>query len=338
MPRQPQKGYPHVPAWFDWVFLFFIAWQVSGAYIDGWAHIHVLEAIESFITPWHAVLYSGFLATALFLLFRLSLNHRAGYPWKRALPREYLFALVGVFVFLLGGTGDFLWHTIFGIENGIDALLSPTHLILALGAAITATGPLHAIWYRETQPKGAHKYAVVLSMTFMFMVLTFMTQFLNPFKTPWPALGERTTDPFYGLALGAGSIIVFTGLFIGLVLAAVKYFEFPPGAFTLFLFLEAAGTTLMAGVNYYLIGAAIIGGVLIDIAYALCAPRHGKPAAIRYFAMSAASIFAAVYMTMIVVKEGTWWSVHFLGGSVVIAGIAAGLLTYLVVPPGDYSH
>lgn len=327
-----------VPVWFDWAFLFFIAWQVSGAYIDGWAHIHVIETIESFFTPWHAVLYSGFFATAAFLVSRLAMNHRAGYPWKHALPREYLFSLCGVFIFLLGGAGDFLWHTIFGIENGIDALLSPTHLILALGAAIMGSGPLHAIWYREAQPKGVHKYAVVLSMTFMFMVLTFMVQFLNPFKTPWPALSQQTADPFYGLALGAGSIIVFTVLFTGLVLASLKYFKFPPGAFTLFLLLEATGTTLMAGANYYLIGAAVAGGVLIDIAYAFFAPGHGKPTAIRSFAMSAACIFAAVYMITVAATQGTWWSIHFLAGSVVIAGIAAGLLTYLIVPPGDYGR
>ncbi len=38
-------------------------WLIIGLFLDGWAHDNVPE-LESFLTPWHAVFYSGFVATA----------------------------------------------------------------------------------------------------------------------------------------------------------------------------------------------------------------------------------------------------------------------------------
>ena len=42
--------------------------RLGGATLDGWAHTHVPERLETFFTPWHAVLYSGFLASAAALV------------------------------------------------------------------------------------------------------------------------------------------------------------------------------------------------------------------------------------------------------------------------------
>ena len=39
------------------------AWLIGGVFLDGWAHVN-LPGLETFFTPWHAVLYSGFLAVA----------------------------------------------------------------------------------------------------------------------------------------------------------------------------------------------------------------------------------------------------------------------------------
>ena len=53
-------------AWFDWVVLAASAWLVGGALLDGWAHIHI-ALLDTFFTPWHGVLYSGFAACAAVL-------------------------------------------------------------------------------------------------------------------------------------------------------------------------------------------------------------------------------------------------------------------------------
>ena len=51
---------------FDWLMAGLGAWLIGGLYLDGWAHIHV-PALETFFTPWHAVLYSGYIAGAVAL-------------------------------------------------------------------------------------------------------------------------------------------------------------------------------------------------------------------------------------------------------------------------------
>lgn len=104
-----------------------------GTYLDGWAHNNIASELESFFTPWHAVLYAGFFAAAGFYAVAWLRNILKGYHWRRALPIGYGLSLVGVVIFLFGGFADGIWHTISGIEADIEALLSPTHLVLFAG-------------------------------------------------------------------------------------------------------------------------------------------------------------------------------------------------------------
>ena len=65
------------------------------------------------------------------------------------MPPGYELAIVGVLIFMAGGVGDMIWHEIFGIEIGVEALLSPTHLILAVGMTLIISGPFRAGWRRR---------------------------------------------------------------------------------------------------------------------------------------------------------------------------------------------
>src|SRR4051794_7166721 len=62
----------------------------------------------------------------------------------RAAPAEYGRGLGGGGVFAVGGVVDMVWHLVFGIEAGVDALVSPTHLVLLAGGALLLSGPLRA--------------------------------------------------------------------------------------------------------------------------------------------------------------------------------------------------
>jgi hypothetical protein len=44
-------------------------WMMLGMFLDGFAHHNLPESRETFFTPWHGLLYSGFLALAGFILF-----------------------------------------------------------------------------------------------------------------------------------------------------------------------------------------------------------------------------------------------------------------------------
>jgi len=120
------------------------AWLVIGLFIDGWAHNH--QRPETIFTPWHAILYSGFVACAAY-----SRSGCCGAAQPRGRRRDSLppgqgLVLVGVAVFAVGAAGDVVWHSVFGIEVDIAALLSPTHLVMFTGAALLLTGPFRAAW------------------------------------------------------------------------------------------------------------------------------------------------------------------------------------------------
>src|SRR5262245_12197016 len=116
----------------------FGAWLVVGLFVDGWAHNH--DKPETIFTPWHAIFYSGFLACAI---HAARVARRSPPP---NLPPGMGLTLVGLAVFAVGGAGDLAWHSLFGIEQNLAALLSPTHLVMFCGALLILTGPFRAGW------------------------------------------------------------------------------------------------------------------------------------------------------------------------------------------------
>jgi hypothetical protein len=47
-------------------------WLMLGLFLDGYAHTNFIDELESFLTPWHAVFYSGFIATALWVIWTIA--------------------------------------------------------------------------------------------------------------------------------------------------------------------------------------------------------------------------------------------------------------------------
>ncbi len=331
---QTERPYPQATRLFDWVFIIAAAWEETGVFVDGWAHNHI-PGIETFFTPWHAVFYSGFTAMALVLIIKAVMNHRRGYPWRRSLPREYLFAILGVPLFALAGAGDLVWHSIFGIESGIDALLSPTHMLLAIAGAMIVSGPLHAIWYRNPRTHHAHAMPIVISYTFVMLTLLFMLQFVNPFFLPWITPAYRTIPPEHGLGLGIANIVIYTTIFMGMLLATLRHWRFPFGSFTIILGLSTIAIVTMHGAHFRLIISAIISGLLIDILYHRLFPKLNRPRQLRLFGILAPLCIFVPWVLILLYHTGTWWSPHFVAGAPVIAAIIGGLMTYILVPPGD---
>ena len=49
--------------------IFTMIWFFSGAWIDSSAHTYLIDDIETFFTPWHGVLYSGYIFSALVVMY-----------------------------------------------------------------------------------------------------------------------------------------------------------------------------------------------------------------------------------------------------------------------------
>ena len=307
---------------------------MGGLFLDGWAHTHIPQ-LETFFTPWHAVLYSGYLSVALFLVISLYRNHARGYAWSRALPSGYALSLLGAGIFAVSGVADMIWHILFGIEQNVEALLSPTHLGLATGGILCLSGPLRAAWRRpESATRGWRALLPMLfSVTFIFSVFTFFTEYAHPFVRLTASF--IYTEFFFGvqtsISLGLVSILFQAALLAGIVLLVVRRFTLPFGAFTMMFTVNIALLSIL-GNHYDLIPSAALAGLGADILYWRLKPSTKRPDMLRLFAFAVPALFFLCYFLNLEIIQGIQWSIHLWLGSVFISGIIGLLLSYLVVP------
>src|SRR5437773_6268250 len=171
---------------FDWAMDMLSTVLVGGLYLDLWAHAHG-RTDNTFFTPWHAVLYSMLAAVGVFLSITAWRRWHRGAPWWESLPAGYGLSLVGVALFALGGGADLIWHVLFGVEFSVDALLSPTHLVLACAGVLIVTGSLRSAW--RDPARGTHAWLAripaVLSLALALSIFTGFTQFVHPLVEPW---------------------------------------------------------------------------------------------------------------------------------------------------------
>ncbi len=137
------EDYPPSGARYDGLFALLSAALVGGAYLASWASNHNV-ADDSPLSPWRAVLYAGVVLVAGFLALSAARNRARGYPWRRALPRGYDVAALGVLVTLLGLVVAVPWQVFIGAGNGLETLVGPPVLLAALGALLIVAAPLHA--------------------------------------------------------------------------------------------------------------------------------------------------------------------------------------------------
>ncbi len=192
--RAAQTGYPTGGLRFDWAFVGLSILFIAGLWVDGWAHFHN-QVDDSFFTPWHFLFYSAFGITALFVGVNQWRNLNKGYAFRRALPEGYWLALVGVMLFAVGGMADMIWHTLFGIEAGSEALTSPSHIALAIGMCLVFTGPLRAALLRGNTHGWRNLGPALISSTLVLTMLAFFTSYAHPLINPIAAgPGGETED------------------------------------------------------------------------------------------------------------------------------------------------
>jgi hypothetical protein len=316
---------------FDWLAAAICAMLVGGFYLDAWAHNHG-QVDQTFFTPWHAVLYSGLLFSALGVAAAMAWYHNKGYAWSRALPDGYELSMLGVALFALGGAGDLTWHQIFGIELNLDAAFSPTHILLAVAMGLIVSGPLRAGWRRVGALGGPAEWLpVVLSLTYTLSVFTVITQWLHPFVQVWA--GQNAIAPSELVrGLAAAGIWVQTGLLMGLVLLALRRWMLPFGSLALIFTLNATLLSFMHD-HYEFILLAFVAGLVGDVLVLWLKPSVARPTSLRLFAFVVPVVLYGLYFLLIIFTEGTTWSVHMWTGTVATAGVVGLLLSYLVVPP-----
>jgi hypothetical protein len=322
----------------EWAVVLCSLWFVGGLYLDGWAHNHLSSSLETFFTPWHAVFYSGFVALAAVLLALVVRRKVPGKPWNEAVPHGYRWALAGIGVFFLGGMGDMVWHIVFGIEANIDALLSPTHLLLAIGLILMVSAPLRAWYLHPGDAKDAtlaRQLPMILSLACVLSLLTFMTQYNHFVEMRAGGIGPSdavSADRIQALAISG--FLFQTFLLMGSVFLIMKRSRIVPGALTILFTLNVLAMVFMRD-GLMLLPSAILAGIVADALLPSSAPTRENDRNFRLFAFVVPFALFLCYFLTIIFTGGTWWSIHLWTGSVFIAGIAGLLLSYLALPPRE---
>ena len=314
---------------------------ISGAYLDSWAHNHIPE-LESFFTPWHAVLYSGFLAAAVVLMAALFSNRRRGFAWRAAVPRGYGLSLVGLGLFLVGGVGDGFSHELFGIEVGVEGALSATHQLLDLATVLLVSGPFRAAWHRA-DAQNRSQLPMVLSLLVTLATLVLISQIAHPLTTP---IGVDQAD---GLAadhsheqsdaqvLGVVSVMLQSALLMGTMLLAVRRWgeRLPFGTIAALLIVTGLAILVMDD-QYRFAPAIVLAGIIAELLYRWLRPTRERIRAVRIFATVVPLVCYLLYVLTLLATDHIWWSVHTTTTGAITAAAATGLLlSVLVFPPQE---
>lgn len=333
------KKHPPLSRTGEWAVALTSLWFLGGLFLDGWAHNHVPE-LESFFTPWHAAFYSGYFALLAALLIPVVQNRKDAKlklrTWKDAVPAGYLPAVTGAIVFAAGGVGDMLWHEIFGIENDIEALHSPTHLILATGMTMMLSGGLLSWWRKTDKQRSApvqEQLPMVISAACVFTMLTFMTQYAH-FVDMLPAGVVRPRSAFYPQALPMAGFILHFAMLMGVTFLVMRRGR-PPFGFVTAIFTANVFAMGMMRENALLWIGAAFTGVVADYMLQRLYPLEKHMNELRVFAFGVPAVFLCYYFAYMIALEGTWWSVHMWTGSAFLAGITGLLLSFLAWPPRE---
>lgn len=320
--RAPSPARPRTTPREDRLTILFSVWLIVGLFLDGYAHEELLDGGESFLTPWHAVFYAGFAATAMWIWSLAARRRRVGDPITSSLPLGYEHTPVGVVLFGVGGVGDAVWHTAFGVEVGIDALLSPTHLVLFTGLMLILLAPWRA---GSARSDSAHEggRAAAWSIVLATALAGFFANYVwglgiaDLARVPYDGASEAGETE---VIAGVGSILVTTGIFFGAAAILLPRGRLPRWWFTVTFTLVAGLVTLAFDEGAAGILAAAAGGLVLDaLTSPSLAPRLSTPFA---FGLSAAAMWAC-FFAAIGIGAGIEWPSEIWSGAIVLAGLAA---------------
>ena len=318
-------------------------WAIIGLFLDGWAHSH--QKPDSFFSPWHAVLYSGFTSAALWAGWMLWRRREPGRSLADVAPPGHLVTLGGFVMFGLGAVGDLLWHEIFGIEVNVEALLSPTHLLLMTGGAFALSAPVRNL-LRAPVPTVSWRgfLPALLSLTLLTAVAAFFLGYLSPFSTTaasYPTATTHTHDfsrltPTIAAELrenwALGSILVTSLVLLVPALFVRRNWRTPYGSL---LFLYTFLMLLQAGLSEFEQWALVFVGVAVGLVADVAIRRQLAPSVVGALVPLAAW---STYFLVFELQTGVGWSPELWAGVTLLSSGLGALLGYLSdtrIPPGS---
>jgi hypothetical protein len=318
----------------------FGTWLMLGLFVDGFFHNLTQLKLDSFFTLWHAMLYSGYMAVSLWMAWQVLRNIKLGYVGFKAIPVGYELGLLGSILFGLGGLLDMGWHLAWGIEQGVNALYSPTHLLLASSGVLILTTPLRSAWHSD--PVGVRSSWKAFLPTF----LSFLTSlsFISFIQQQYWSIAQMVhlySNEYFGKLLSLCGMMFSSVIIFGGFLYLIRRWILPFGVFTLVLGLN---TTLMLGMTQagrielpvigQLAGLAFASGLLIDLLYLWLKPSSANISSLRLWAFLAPfSLWLTHFVAVKIRGSDLYLTLEMWTGVCVSTGLLGLMLSVLMFPP-----
>ena len=263
-------------------------------------------------------LLSTFVATAGWLLWTCRAVVREERWDFRAVPAGYAPSLVALGIFALAGVGDMIWHGLFGIEQEINVLFSPTHLALGASMFVIVTTRLRAAWADRSLPASPGLRRLLPAVGAVSLAATIVLLFLQYAN----ALAFSSVDVVVALSgvdegwtANLVSSIAVTNLVLVLpLLVLARRWRLPLGSVTLLYLSVAALAGAVTGFdNADLLAGVLFAGVGVDVIGRWLRPTPDQPLRFLGFAALAPLVtwtayIAAAYLTprpMFAAPDGT---------------------------------
>jgi hypothetical protein len=304
--------------------------------------------LETFFTPWHAVFYAGFAATALWIAWTVRDGLRAGRFDVRAVPLGYASSAVAAVGFAIAGGGDLVWHTVFGIEQHLNILFSPTHLGLIIALLVIVTTPLRAMWADRSLPPAPGLRRLLPALLSAALATTLVLLFLQyanalAFTSRDVVIGLSGVDGEFTQRLVA-SMAVTNLVLVAPLLTLARRWQLPFGTATM-LAVAAGGLSVAVAAfhNLALVVAVVLAGVVVDLLARWLRPAPDRIIRYRTFGGLAALVLWTVYVGTAAVTGGAApaaagpvehpeGSVELYTGTPLVQAGLAVLLAVLLVP------
>lgn len=320
-------------------------WLVGAVFSDGWAHFNVPE-LESFFTPWHLALYTGFTVMAAWIALVVWRNRRPHTPPLEWIPYGYRGAVAGLVVFGAGGVADLAWHEVFGIEVALDALVSPSHLMLGAGGLLILTSPLRAqrvLARPGTDRAPTWTIPALLSLVLTAALVAFFLLYTSPFPmpaavepfvpTPEGTPGHEEAELPIIAALG-GYLVSTAVIIVPFLLMLRSDAGLPRGGITLLVATIAGLSVAVMDFPPVAVAGALgaaAGAVLADLGLAALRLRTAnRPVAPALLAAGTATLVWTGQLAGLAIADGLGWPVSLWFGVVVLSAFAAAALGLLV--------
>jgi hypothetical protein len=312
-------------------------WFTLGLFLDAYAHANTPN-LETFFTPWHAAFYSGFAATACWVLWTVWGHVRRGRRGIAAVPLGYGLTVIALPVFAVSGGADMAWHELLGIETSADIFFSPSHLGLIVSMIIILTSPLRAAWADPDLPARPSLRALlpaVLTLSFaaslVLLFLTYGNALLFAADGVVDALSERDDG---GAGRVAARIVITTLVLVGPLLLLARRWPLPLGVATIGYVIAALISATLTGFENLEITAAVVGaGVVVDLLAWTLRPSAERRGAFWAFAALAPAVTWALYLGVASAAAGRLPAItEFWTGIPIVAGLLGWLLAVLMLP------